>query len=324
MTLPTTQDILSDEGFYVLQSPLSELFWGFLTENPNGSRGKFISFNEEEEILLGAGTEGLGLLGFCEQRSPKARFRGFGQAEYKRRFGEFQARGDVQKAVLFETYTSHEDLSLAVFLYCLKKLLERENSVGGYVYGFYDPKKNRALLGLSPEFLHSFEASGIVRTIALAGSQEVSQFKSWSDKLKQEHKMVEDSISRSLSGRVKFSSAKSMRYGELVHLSSQGLVEEDVDRIAQRMHPTAAVGTLPKEAFRFLDLGPEPRGFYGGYAELEDIALPFSLVTIRGLEWSDGELRASIGGGVLKESSFEEEWNELGFKWEQFKRLWNF
>ena len=234
--------------------------------------------------------------------------------------------------------------------------------MGGYVYGFFDPKKKRALLGLSPEFLYTSKSDGTLWTTAVAGSQRASQFKKWSAKLKLEHKLVEESVKDSLSEKVEFSSAKTLKYGDLVHLCSEGKISQDLthhqdmnlnqdldmnmdlnqdlnmnqdlnlnqdlnmnmdlNQIAKRLHPTAAVGTLPKKAYESLNLGPEPRGFYGGYAELQKIDLPFSLVTIRGLEWNGGELRASIGGGVLQESLLDEEWEELNFKWAQFKKLW--
>ena len=327
MTTLSTQDILSDKGFYVLQSPLEGLFWGPLVAKSPNFYGKFVSFNEDDEIHLGRPTtiKPSDLFDHIDTQPFKANFSSSGRSEYEKRFKSFKSQNIAQKAVLYETYSSSCELKLEVYLFCLKRLLERPNTKNGYIFGFYDPTSKKALVGLSPEYLFASKKDGSVWTTAVAGSQKASEFTEWSEKLKKEHHMVEESIKTSLGENVSFSEPETMKYGELIHLRSAGKIKtEDMRSLSKRLHPTAAVGSLPKKASQFLDLGPDERGFYGGYAELLNISRPFSLVAIRALEWRKREVRVSIGGGVLKESSLEEEWNELSFKWEQFKKLWGF
>ena len=326
MTSLSTQDILADKGFYVLQSPSKGLFWGPLASKASNICGQFVTFDENEEVRLGEprSLEVSDLLDQTGTQPFKSDFTSSGRSEYEKRFRAFKSQNSAEKAVLFETYFSKCELNLEVYLFCLKRLLERNHSKDGYIYGFYDPIKKKALVGLSPEYLYTTRQDGSFWTSAVAGSQKGSEFKSWSEKLKKEHRMVEESIKDSLGGGVDFSVAETMKYGDLVHLRSAGRVKtKDTKALSKRLHPTAAVGCLPKKACKSLDLGPVDRGFYGGYAELLSLDLPFSLVTIRGLEWRRGEVKASIGGGVLKESSIDDEWNELSFKWKQFKKLWD-
>ena len=325
MTLQTTQVILPDQGFYVLQSPYEGLFWGPILEEEKAAEGKFISFDETEEVFLGKAHffKGLDELLDFEKRPLKADFSGGDRLGYERRFNSFFSQEGIRKAVLYDTYRAGEALSLQVYLYLFEKLFKKSSEIKGYLYGFYDPKRKRAFLGLSPEFLFATQGNGQVVTKAVAGSQKASEFTSWSNKLLLEHEMVEESIKESLGKNVVFSEAQTIQYGDLVHLSSEGFIQGEVKSLSRNLHPTAAVGILPKDTSMNLDLGPSPRGFYGGYGELTNVDLPFSLVTIRGFEWRDDCLQVCVGGGVLHESAIDDEWNEINFKWEQFKKLWD-
>ena len=312
----TTQYILSNKAFYVLQSPSGGLFWGSLVESK--ACGRFVSFDQGEVVGLG---ESVQIQDISFLKAYKAEFLAdfvpYGKNIYEKRFKAFKSDKSVEKAVLFETYVAESFLALEGYLSALNSLLNAQKRIGGYIYGFYDPGKKRAFLGLSPEYLYKTDENKGFWTTAVAGSQRALE--PWSEKLILEHKMVEQGIKESLSEEVTFSEAETLEYGDMVHLSSKAKILTNVE-LSKKLHPTAAVGTLPKDAYKRLDLGPKPRGFYGGYAELD---AAFSLVTIRGLEWRGGKLLASIGGGVLKESSLEEEWSELSFKWEQFKKLWS-
>jgi isochorismate synthase EntC len=323
VTLPTTQDILSDKGFYVLQSPSQGLFWGPLLEAKNEAIGAFFSFDLKEEVYLGPykPIQDISCFSTYESEPKKLEFLSEGEQKYAERFNAFKRQTEVEKAVLFETYKAKTTFSQKSYMHFLKKLLNLSKNINGYVYAFYDPKKKRALVGLSPEFLYMTGSNGKVVTNAVAGSQKIADLKPWSEKLKNEHRYVEECLKKALGGKVKFSEVETLKYGDLAHLSSKGEIQGEVEYLAFKLHPTAAVGTLPKEAYKKLNLGPEPRGFYGGFAELKDIDLPFALVTIRGLEWANDDIKVSIGGGVLKESSLHEEWSELDFKWTQFQKL---
>ena len=323
MTKAITQDIITNKGFYVLESPQKDLFWGLLTEDSQANSGSFVDFYQNDTIYLEkplfTATEKV-----IESKISHLdlRFKSPDKNSYKKRFTEFQKQKEVVKAVLYENFIAEHSLILDEYLYCLDKLLKLKTTFGGYIYGFCDPKNNRAFLGLSPEYLFYTDKNKKCWTTAVAGSQKKSKFITWSQKLKNEHKLVEDGIKGSLSESIVFGEAENKNYGELVHLHSKAEVFDELLTVSKKLHPTAAVGTLPNS--KNLELGPEPRGYFGGYAELLSVEFPFSLVTIRGLEWSKGQVKASIGGGVLHESTLDEEWAEIAFKWEQFKKLWAF
>jgi len=325
VTLSSTQDFISNKAFYVLQSPEEGLFWGPLAAKTGKACGRFVDFNKEEVVYLGP-SQAFDALSILKDINEVEAFPDFkamgGEVSYKNRFKAFKASENVQKAVLYETFIADFDLTIECFLSFLRTLLIKQHEIGGYIYGFYDFDNKRALLGLTPEYLYKTDCDENIWTTAVAGSQKASDFKAWSKKLINEHKLVEEGIKNSLGDLVEFSKSENLNYGDLVHLSSKGKVSGLVECLSDKLHPTAAVGTLPKDSCTNLDLGPRPRGFYGGFAELNDVNLAFSLVTIRGLEWKNSKLKASIGGGVLKDSLLDEECNEIAFKWKQFQKLW--
>jgi len=233
--------------------------------------------------------------------------------------------GILKKAVLFQSVDLEEAdfLSKAEFLALVDQILESGNA--GYLYGFYNPKAKRALLGLTPEFLCR-QADGVKYTTAVAGTKtESDKGQEWTKKLKEEHALVKHGIE--LVFDVTWSENKIQEYGQLRHLKSEGVVntQMSVGEVSSSLHPTSAVGTLPREMSQKICLGnlsQKERGYFGGYVLLEGIDQPFSLVTIRGLEWSNEKSFVCIGGGVLAQSQLEEEWFELEKKWETFKSLW--
>lgn len=233
-------------------------------------------------------------------------------------------RGELLKAVpyicLKQELGSFPSLDEFAFL----ALTGLGNKKSGYLFGFYDPKSKKALLGCSPEFIFKTTESSELITTAVAGTKKTSSGNVWTEKLKTEHKMVMDGVSQSLNNQVRWGEVNEITYGELSHLRAEGLIHKNIDikTVSAVIHPTPAIGGLPKEMVATLKLGPEPRGYFGGYVETLQYERPFSLVTIRCFEWNNSQVQVCIGGGVLKESLAEEEWAELEDKWTTFKKIW--
>jgi len=251
-----------------------------------------------------------------------------GRESYQRTFQNIQkafASDELQKAVLFNTVHMEKSgfPSKSRFFACLRQLLDNQKS--GYLYGFYNPSQEQAYLGLTPEFL--CRQSGQEKyTTAVAGTKFGPEMDTeWDDKLQEEHALVKKGIDHVY--EVSWSEDSVLQYGTLKHLKSEGvlLTKDELEVISNNLHPTAAVGTLPRAkslSYTLGDLSSKERSHFGGYAVLSSVESPFSLVTIRGIEWSNEDSFVCVGGGVLPNSKFEDEWKELEKKWETFKGLW--
>jgi len=341
VSLLSKQASSENGSFYVLQTPNSgEPFYHigglFLDESSiKGRAGFFSTYDRSNEQSLGSVEAVLdveALSAYLKKGASSAELivscNFDGKKAYEKIFTDIQeemALGSLKKAVLFSSsvvqgvsFPTKKDF----FAYALKLLQKNKN---GYLFGFYNPHLKHAYLGVSPEFLCR-EQDGVKYTTAVAGTKtnEESELE-WSDKLLQEHKLVQNGIERAY--EVEWSGVDSHSYGNLRHLKSEGVLKtsETVAEISSKLHPTSAVGALPQDQsyeHKFGDLSLKERSHFGGYASLFKQAESFSLVTIRGIEWSNDKSTVCIGGGVLPESNLEEEWLELENKWKTFKSLW--
>jgi isochorismate synthase EntC len=345
VSLKSKQASSENGSFYVLQCPnskapayhIGELF--LEESSTEGRLGFFKTYDTSREQSLGAPKTVLTtdqLISYLKTEASAAELRlspNFGEEKaYAQTFSKIKKmmlENELKKAVLFSSavvkdvdFPSKSDF----FAYSLRLL---ENQKSGFLFGFYNPKSKQAYLGLSPEFLCR-EIDGLKYTTAVAGTKSEADFQGeWSDKLTQEHELVKKGIA--LNYEVEWSKTAVQEYGEfqnkLRHLKAEGLLKtnDSVEKISSVLHPTSAVGTLPKtksRSYKLGDMSHQERGHFGGYAYLNQAGEPFSLVTIRGVEWSDNRSFVCIGGGVLAESVLSDEWSELENKWRTFKSLW--
>jgi len=328
-------------SFYVLQTPQSgePLYYiGELILEENSAKGRagfFTTYDLSFEQSLGSPKAFLKsdeLKSYLKDEASSAELRlnpNFeGKTAYRQTFRDIQHKmkiGELKKAVLFSSsvWENENFPTKAIFFSYSLKLLERQKS--GFVFGYYNPKSRRAYLGLTPEYLCR-EHLGVKYTTAVAGTKmESDSSKDWSSKLIKEHELVMKGIDKIY--KTDWSKTHDQAYGNLRHLRSEGRLktEDSIETVSGVLHPTSAVGALPQEksySYKMGDLSSKERRHFGGYAGLYNIESPFSLVTIRGLEWSNNKAFVCIGGGVLPESHFEDEWAELEKKWETFKGLW--
>jgi isochorismate synthase len=118
------------------------------------------------------------------------------------------------------------------------------------------------------------------------------------------------------------------RAADLVHLCSDFHAVTNgtkaVGEIVASLHPTPAVCGLPKWEARELLLRSEPasRHFYSGFCGPLNIDSQTKLfVSLRCMEIGSDGYRLYAGGGLLKDSVEEQEWQETEAKMQTMRRL---
>lgn len=190
-------------------------------------------------------------------------------------------------------------------------------------YGCWDG--HGGLLGASPELL--FEDDGVeIHTMAVAGTTRAG---SGPDEMmddpkeRSEHAIVLDDLAAQLAalGPVTRGATRLWRIGILSHLRTDLRVtptrRPDFAALVRRLHPTPAVGTSPREAWRewIPRIDHEVRGTF---AAPFGLVLPDEtsrcLVAIRQVQWNRGQTRCGAGCGLVRGSSLARELSELRLK----------
>ena len=190
-------------------------------------------------------------------------------------------------------------------------------------YGCWD--ENGGLLGASPELL--FEDDGAeIHTMAVAGTTRAGTAPDEmmdDPKERSEHSLVLDDLAAQLAplGPVTRGATRLWRIGILSHLRTDLRVapahRRDFTELVRLLHPTPAVGTAPRDAWRewIPQLDPEPRGHF---AAPFGLALPGEtsrcLVAIRHVQWDGENTRCGAGCGLVPGSNLARELAELHLK----------
>lgn len=177
------------------------------------------------------------------------------------------------------------------------------------------------------------------RTIALAGTMrlEGDQLRGegesavWSTKNIEEQRIVATYVAECLE---QFSTSfseegpRTVRAANLVHLRSDFTFTLPDNRhlgdLIARLHPTPAVCGLPKrEAFQFIVRNEyRPRRYYSGFMGWLDPAGDTHLfVSLRCMNIGGDGCHLYAGGGLLRDSVMEQEWQETEAKLETMRRL---
>ena len=214
--------------------------------------------------------------------------------------------------------------------------------------------KSGMWLTATPEILLEGEGNEW-RTIALAGTMKLEgdellgegEHVTWSTKNIQEQRYVATYLMgrlEQLAQNIHEEGPRTVRAANLVHLRSDFtfnlLNKERVGDFLQLLHPTPAVCGLPKDAtYRFiLDNEHTPRLYYSGFMGPLNIS-PFSLlgrakrqsrahpspftslyVSLRCMQITSDRYRLYAGGGLLKDSIEEMEWQETEAKLETMRQ----
>jgi len=192
-------------------------------------------------------------------------------------------------------------------------------------------------LTATPEILLEGEGQNW-KTIALAGTMKLEgehlkgegETMNWTTKNIQEQRYVATYIAECLEQFTcdfREEGPYTVRAANLVHLRSDfnfSLSASDhIGDLLQRLHPTPAVCGLPKrETFQFI-VGSEhtPRRYYSGFMGMLDPEAQTHLyVSLRCMNIEGSVCHLYAGGGLLKGSTEEQEWQETEAKLETMRR----
>ena len=177
------------------------------------------------------------------------------------------------------------------------------------------------------------------RTIALAGTMKLKdnelqgegEHLTWSTKNIQEQRFVATYLRSCLehfASDIREEGPRTVRAANLVHLRSDFTFtlfnNARVGTLLQALHPTPAVCGLPKEeAFRFiLDNEHTPRQYYSGFMGPLNLITPSThlYVSLRCMQITATHYHLYAGGGLLKDSVEEQEWQETEAKLETMRQ----
>ena len=233
----------------------------------------------------------------------------------------------LKKGVPYSFLEGNAEVNIGNKIYLLKKLLEnKSNNNSSYIYGYWD--KNDGYLGATPELLF-IQKNKFIHTIALAGTianepcAKKEEFLS-DIKMQKEHFYVIEGIKQSLLkyGHVSIGDTSLLELPKLIHLKTNINIDLNnkenfnFEQFLMELHPTPAIGRLPKNSdSKWLSKTEKEKLNRGYYAS------PFGLVldeknsicvcTIRGIQWQGNKVKICAGGGVIKESQFDLEWEEI-------------
>ena len=196
-------------------------------------------------------------------------------------------------------------------------------------YGFCSG--NEGFAGASPEGLLSV-TGGVLKTMALAGTARTEErdVLEVDEKEIREHEYVAQSLVSKLSdiGHVRRGPRGIMELRSIVHFHTPIEVDltgsETPESLVRRLHPTPALGPLPRTLGTMDQLISwrrrlgTPMEFGAPFGAMVDGAF-HAIVMIRGLWWRGTELLLPAGCGVIEASRLVNEWRELRLKREAVK-----
>jgi len=190
---------------------------------------------------------------------------------------------------------------------------------------------NQGFAGATPELLFSLKGQRL-ETMALAGTarQDDEAVFGVDEKEIREHEYVAQTLVAKLLdlGSLERQERKILRLGSIVHFLTGISVDlespQDPIRLLRRLHPTPALGPLPRTDQTMAMLSdwrqrlscPKEFGAPFGVWDQGDFE---AVVAIRGLWWKDNEIALPAGCGLIEASRLVNEWRELRLKREAVK-----
>lgn len=210
---------------------------------------------------------------------------------------------------------------------CLKRGISTLQASNQFLYGHWD--RSSGVLGVTPEVLFAHRnQSGIVETMALAGTAPLASCMDAflkEEKMRNEHHWVVQAICSNLSkfGKIDVGEITIMKLNTLAHLWTPISLQLDqpfeFDRLVECLHPTPALGAFPYEEGKQWLSGfnrHTPRHYYGAPVGFQYMPEKISRchVAIRNVQWNSTGMAIGAGCGVVKQSRFELEWEEILLK----------
>jgi isochorismate synthase len=243
------------------------------------------------------------------------------------------ALGDLQKVVLARAQ-AYQPADAHLFDPLATALALRDRQVDSTTF-LIRRKDGQAFLGSSPEILVRL-ADKMVNTVALAGTRRRDPSSGCKDaalgaalldseKDRYEQRLVASAISEALAPAVIDLTVADVpevvRHPDVQHLRTaiQGRLANDTSifELVDRLHPTPAVGGLPREsALAWLDDNERlDRGWYAGpIGWIGDNGNGEFVVAIRSVLMAEGHASAFAGCGLVASSNPADEWEESQVK----------
>ena len=260
---------------------------------------------------------------------PRMNQKGNSAADYHIDFLNFHAHlmsGQFQKLVLsrsIDIERTDEDTPIGLF----QKACERYPRL--FIALAYTPQGGLWLTA-TPEILLA-GSNGSWQTMALAGTMPYANDLRWNDKNIQEQRYVASYITQQLERFTDSFTEKgpyTARAGHLAHLRSDFhftlFNNARACELIQSLHPTPAVCGLPKQgAFSFIQqFEHHQRSYYSGFMGPLYIDGQTNLyVTLRCMQIFKNAFKLYAGGGLLRDSLEEQEWQETEAKLDTMRRL---
>tara|TARA_A100001015_G_scaffold62367_1_gene68746 strand:+ start:610 stop:1680 length:1071 start_codon:yes stop_codon:yes gene_type:complete len=196
-----------------------------------------------------------------------------------------------------------------------KKILSQYKNTFNYL--LFHPKYG-LWMGATPERLITMQQSHLT-TMALAGTRHLGS-SSWGVKEKEEQGFVVNEIVNTLRkytsyASIQYADAKTIRAGQLEHLQTTITAELTISPLeaANALHPTPAVGGVPKEmALDFIKTHEQlDRSLYAGFLGVIDQDQTELYVNLRCMTIQDYKALVYVGGGITKKSNPQDEWQEV-------------
>ncbi len=236
-------------------------------------------------------------------------------------------QGQIEKTVpvVTERGTSQESLGASIF-----SAMSRQ-SAPLHSYGWIEGCQGFA--GATPELLFSMKGL-CLETMALAGTarQDDEAVFGVDEKEIREHEYVAQTLVAKLLdlGSLERQERQILRLGSIVHFLTGISVDlespQDPKRLLRRLHPTPALGPLPRTDQTMAMLNdwrsrlacPKEFGAPFGVWDNGDFE---AVVAIRGLWWKKNQVLLPAGCGMIEASRLVNEWRELRLKREAVKRF---
>ena len=173
-------------------------------------------------------------------------------------------------------------------------------------------------MGATPERLITMSGHRM-QTMALAGTRPYGSGE-WGNKEKEEQEFVVREIVNTLKQYtshelIKYADTETIRAGHLEHLRTTIKAELSISPIdsAQALHPTPAVGGVPKQiALEFIDLHEQlDRSLYSGFLGAVSPEQTSLYVNLRCMSIQDYMATVYVGGGITEKSDPQNEWQEV-------------
>jgi menaquinone-specific isochorismate synthase len=215
-----------------------------------------------------------------------------------------------------------------------KRLLEAIMAAPENMWAYAHVQEHGGFLGATPELLFKVRGTQL-ETMALAGTAKPGNQDAFLTDVKEidEHEIVVRYLTQQLQalGVVTRDPRLLCQTSGLVHFQSKLSVQlnaaADPAQLVSLLHPTPAVGCLPRDAEALAKLREyrqqlQVPGFFGapfGFAEADGTT--HLVVAIRGIGWEGDKVSLPSGCGIVGGSAFDHEWRELRLKREAVLRL---